>query len=89
MRFFRDYFWPRGKQVTFWGSYNRALIPLYVTVITLLILQFATGLQLILSAYFWVAIGVGALISAYVFFIGVIPWTYKVTQTKRRGDSKD
>lgn len=88
MSFFRDYFLPRGERVTFWGPYNRALIPLFAAVTPLLVLQLATGLQLIPSTYFWIALAIGAFISAYVFLIGAIPWIYKTVQYGRKRGGK-
>lgn len=87
--FFRDYFLPGGKRVTFWGPGSRAFVPVCVAITPFLIAQYTTGLQLIPSTYFWFALSIGLVISAYLLVIGAIPWSYKVTQRGNKNNRKD
>ena len=85
MSFLRDYFLPNGKRVEFWGPYSRALIPLFIAVTPFLVLDLALGMRTIpLSPIFWPTFGVGALLSVYLFSIGVMPWARRVTGKRKR-----
>jgi len=84
--FFRDYFTPNGKRVEFWGPGTRSLLPLVLAIAPFLILH-ACGLRTIPSLAFWLAFGAAALLSTYLFSIGVMPWARRVTGKRKRDTS--
>lgn len=80
MGFLRDYFLPNGKHVEFWGPGSRSQTPVFLATTPFLISDLAFGTRTIpYSPFFWVAFGGGVLTSAYLFWIGVVPWVRRVT----------
>jgi len=86
--FFRDYFLPHGKRVEFWGEYNRALIPLFIAIAPFLVLDLAFGTRTMPSPAFWLSFGAGAMISVYVFSIGVGPSVRRIMGKNKKGRRK-